>query len=131
MAGIKVTIDGNSYELTPYNCAVYVFPKEFSAHNHLFLVPDPEADEGIYIFGRQDVLDTLMKSGMVCVHYLVYVPDPDIAAYRRWVENQGTREVIDTTAEEVAPLTEEEVNYYAKEFQEERVIDHWDELDDG
>ena len=130
MAGINVTIDGQSYELTPYNAAIFVFPKEFASHNHLFVAM--EEDNGIYVFGRQDIVDTLCKSGMLPIHYLPYVPDPDIAAYRQWVENGGTRhDIIDTTAREIKPLTEEEVAYYAKEFQEERVIDHWDELEGG
>lgn len=121
MESIRVTINGVAHELHAYNCALFLFSEENAHYNHLFIQTDEE--NGMYVFGHQDIFDKMFESRLICVHYLPYVPEPDKDAYAAYAA--GKTSVYDQD-EETPPLTEHEVNYYLKEL-EDGV--NWEELE--
>lgn len=118
MRSRSINIDGVTYEAHAYNCAIFMFPTEYISHNHVFLVTDEENNTGVYIFGRPDVIETLGNSGDFPIHYLPYVPDGDMAAYKRWAESRNS-------------ITEEEIAKFHEQAERDGVIGHWDELEGG
>lgn len=124
MKSIKIKIGGVEHELHCYNAALFFFDDE--RYNHLFVAT--EEDDGFYVFGQPDVFKHLGESRCVAMHYMPLeeddIPAMDKHAYKKW---EATQQPYDQAEE--APLTEEEVAYYEREFRDERVIDHWDELE--
>lgn len=128
MRSIRVTINGVAHELHAYNCALFLFEEDKAHYNHLFIQTDEE--NGMYVFGHQDIFDKLFESRAICVHYLPYVPEPDQRAYEAYKAGKTNvyDQAIETTATEDT-MTAEEVEYWAREFREDRIIDHWEELE--
>ena len=116
---LNIRINGEAYELTQDNCAIFTFRED--KYNHLFVITGEK--EGMYIFGHNDVLIQLAETGMFRMHYAPEVPECDLDQYKVWeARTQAEAEVV-----EESPLTEAEVDYYAKEL-EGRI--NWDELKD-
>ena len=119
------TGDGR-FQTSPFNTTVFVYPAEFSTRNHIYCRgenADPE--EGFYVFGRQDLVDAFNKSGLYPAVYMPYVTDTDEAAYQHWVQSEHP-----SNQEKYNSITDDEVEEFLRQLDQDGVIGHMDELED-
>lgn len=126
MFSMKITVAGVEYEAHAFNCAIFKFPPEYAMHDHIFIAL-PEDEGGIYVFGDEKSMAVLAGTGQFPIHYLPYVPDPDIAAYRRYREEVAKDRDSEVEAEQ--PISEEEIERFMQAAEKDGVIGHWDELE--
>ena len=134
MRAIKFKVDGVEYFLHAGNAAMFLFNEE--KFNHLFI----RKDDGnyVYVFASNETLQTIAGQRALQMHFIPDDPPPiDKEAHATlktghgvvYVTNGDTGEAVyhgvDFGDMEKEPITEEEVEKYAKEFQEGI---NWDEL---
>lgn len=87
---IDINIDGEKFEATPYNTALFKFVGSLAMYDHVFLSTDPENNSGTYVFNQNPMYKEL-EDHMFALEFPVhanirFVPNCDLYAFEQMVK---------------------------------------------